>query len=135
MNKQHLIYTERTLQELKGVGPKSLQLLNELNIYTLEDLVLYLPTRYEDESVINLNEATDGDVVTVTGEVYSSPTVAFFGRNKSKLACHMLIDQIAVKVTFFNQPYLKKRLIMGETVTIKGKWIKETNYCWSKSNG
>ena len=77
MNKQHLIYTERTLQELKGVGPKSLQLLNELNIYTLEDLVLYLPTRYEDESVINLNEATDGDVVTVTGEVYSSPTVAF----------------------------------------------------------
>ncbi|MCJ0951608.1 ATP-dependent DNA helicase RecG [Mammaliicoccus sciuri] len=122
MNKQHLIYTERTLQELKGVGPKSLQLLNELNIYTLEDLVLYLPTRYEDESVINLNEATDGDVVTVTGEVYSSPTVAFFGRNKSKLTCHMLIDQIAVKVTFFNQPYLKKRLIMGETVTIKGKW-------------
>ncbi|UXU82900.1 ATP-dependent DNA helicase RecG [Mammaliicoccus sciuri] len=122
MNKQHLIYTERTLQELKGVGPKSLQLLNELNIYTLEDLVLYLPTRYEDESVINLNEATDGDVVTVTGEVYSSPTVAFFGRNKSKLTCHMLIDQIAVKATFFNQPYLKKRLIMGETVTIKGKW-------------
>ncbi|MEB7965118.1 ATP-dependent DNA helicase RecG [Mammaliicoccus sciuri] len=122
MNKQHLIYTERTLQELKGVGPKSLQLLNELNIYTLEDLVLYLPTRYEDESVINLNEATDGDVVTVTGEVYSSPTVAFFGRNKSKLTCHMLIDQIAVKVTFFNQPYLKKRLVMGELVTIKGKW-------------
>ncbi|WP_239734243.1 ATP-dependent DNA helicase RecG [Mammaliicoccus sp. G-M28] len=122
MRKQHLIYTDHTLQELKGVGPKSLQLLNELNIYTLEDLVLYLPTRYEDESVINLNEANDGDVVTVIGEVYSSPTVAFFGRNKSKLTCHMMIDNIAVKVTFFNQPYLKKRLIMGETVTVKGKW-------------
>ncbi|WP_239747682.1 ATP-dependent DNA helicase RecG [Mammaliicoccus sp. P-M56] len=122
MRKQHLIYTDHTLQELKGVGSKSLQLLNELNIYTLEDLVLYLPTRYEDESVINLNEANDGDVVTVIGEVYSSPTVAFFGRNKSKLTCHMMIDNIAVKVTFFNQPYLKKRLIMGETVTVKGKW-------------
>lgn len=122
MGKQHLIYTDHTLQELKGVGPKSLQLLNELNIHTLEDLVLYLPTRYEDESVINLNEATDGDVVTVTGEVYSSPTVAFFGRNKSKLTCHMMIDGVAVKVTFFNQPYLKKRLVMGETVTVKGKW-------------
>ncbi|WP_210618264.1 ATP-dependent DNA helicase RecG [Mammaliicoccus lentus] len=122
MKKQHLIYTNHTLQELKGVGPKSLQLLNELNIHTLEDLVLYLPTRYEDESVINLNEASDGDVVTVTGEVYSSPTVAFFGRNRSKLTCHMMINNIAVKVTFFNQPYLKKRLVMGETVTIKGKW-------------
>lgn len=122
MKKQHLIYTNHTLQELKGVGPKSLQLLNELNIHTLEDLVLYLPTRYEDESVINLNEASDGDVVTVTGEVYSSPTVAFFGRNRSKLTCHMMINNIAVKVTFFNQPYLKKRLVMGETVTVKGKW-------------
>ncbi|WP_239724737.1 MULTISPECIES: ATP-dependent DNA helicase RecG [unclassified Mammaliicoccus] len=122
MKKQHLIYTNHKLQELKGVGPKSLQLLNELNIHTLEDLVLYLPTRYEDESVINLNEASDGDVVTVTGEVYSSPTVAFFGRNRSKLTCHMMINDIAVKVTFFNQPYLKKRLVMGETVTVKGKW-------------
>ncbi|MDQ7143036.1 ATP-dependent DNA helicase RecG [Mammaliicoccus lentus] len=122
MKKQHLIYTNHTLQELKGVGPKSLQLLNELNIHTLEDLVLYLPTRYEDESVINLNEASDSDVVTVTGEVYSSPTVAFFGRNRSKLTCHMMINDIAVKVTFFNQPYLKKRLVMGETVTVKGKW-------------
>ncbi|MBW0761248.1 ATP-dependent DNA helicase RecG [Mammaliicoccus lentus] len=122
MKKQHLIYTNHKLQELKGVGPKSLQLLNELNIHTLEDLVLYIPTRYEDESVINLNEASDGDVVTVTGEVYSSPTVAFFGRNRSKLTCHMMINNIAVKVTFFNQPYLKKRLVMGETVTVKGKW-------------
>lgn len=122
MKKQHLIYTNHKLQKLKGVGPKSLQLLNELNIHTLEDLVLYLPTRYEDESVINLNEASDGDVVTVTGEVYSSPTVAFFGRNRSKLTCHMMINNIAVKVTFFNQPYLKKRLVMGETVTVKGKW-------------
>ncbi|MGD6766602.1 ATP-dependent DNA helicase RecG [Mammaliicoccus lentus] len=122
MKKQHLIYTNHKLQELKGVGPKSLQLLNELNIHTLEDLVLYLPTRYEDESVINLNEASDGDVVTITGEVYSSPTVAFFDRNRSKLTCHMMINNIAVKVTFFNQPYLKKRLVMGETVTVKGKW-------------
>ena len=92
----------------------------------LEDLVLYLPTRYEDESVINLNEASDGDVVTVTGEVYSSPTVAFFGRNRSKLTCHMMINNIAVKVTFFNQPYLKKRLVMGETVTVKGKWEQKS---------
>lgn len=122
MKKQHLINTDYKLKDLKGIGPKSLQLLNELNIFTLEDLVLYLPTRYEDESVINLNEASDGDTVTVTGEVYGSPTVAFFGRNKSKLTCHMLINDIAVKVTFFNQPYLKKRLEMGATVTVKGKW-------------
>lgn len=122
MKRQHLIHSDLTLEQLKGVGPKSIQLLHELNIHTIEDLILYLPVRYEDESIVNLNEVNDGDTVTVVGEIYSTPSVAFFGRNKSKLTCHMMVDNIAVKVTFFNQPYLKKRLVMGETVTIKGKW-------------
>lgn len=38
----------------------------------------------------------------------------------------MMINNIAVKVTFFNQPYLKKRLVMGETVTVKGKWEQKS---------
>ena len=60
--------------------------------------------------------------MTVVGEVYSTPTVAFFGRNKSKLTVHIMVDQIAVKCTFFNQPYLKKKIELHGTVTVKGKW-------------
>ncbi|NWK84334.1 ATP-dependent DNA helicase RecG [Staphylococcus sp. GSSP0090] len=122
MSKVNLIESPFPLSQIKGLGPKRLAVLNELNIHTVEDLILYLPTRYEDNTVIDLNEAEDQAIVTVVGEVYSTPTVAFFGRNKSKLTVHIMVNQIAVKCTFFNQPYLKKKIELHGTVTVKGKW-------------
>ncbi|AID01160.1 ATP-dependent DNA helicase RecG [Staphylococcus xylosus] len=122
MSKVNLIESPFPLSQIKGLGPKRLAVLNELNIYTVEDLILYLPTRYEDNTVIDLNEAEDQATVTVVGEVYSTPTVAFFGRNKSKLTVHIMVNNIAVKCTFFNQPYLKKKIELHGTVTVKGKW-------------
>ncbi|OEL02627.1 ATP-dependent DNA helicase RecG [Staphylococcus casei] len=122
MSKVNLIDSPFPLSQIKGLGPKRLAVLNELNIYTVEDLILYLPTRYEDNTVVDLNEAEDQAIVTVVGEVYSTPTVAFFGRNKSKLTVHIMVNHIAVKCTFFNQPYLKKKIELHGTVTVKGKW-------------
>ncbi|MEB7800000.1 ATP-dependent DNA helicase RecG [Staphylococcus xylosus] len=122
MSKVNLIESPFPLSQIKGLGPKRLAVLNELNIYTVEDLILYLPTRYEDNTVIDLNEAEDQATVTVVGEVYSTPTVAFFGRNKSKLTVHIMVNNIAVKCTFFNQPYLKKKIELHGAVTVKGKW-------------
>ncbi|RIP03626.1 ATP-dependent DNA helicase RecG [Staphylococcus gallinarum] len=122
MSKINLIDSPFPLAQIKGLGPKRLAILNELNIYTVEDLVLYLPTRYDDNTVIDLNQAEDQATVTVVGEVYSTPTVAFFGRNKSKLTVHIMVNHIAVKCTFFNQPYLKKKIELHGMVTVKGKW-------------
>ena len=61
----------------KRTWTKEIALLHELNIHTIEDLVLYLPTRYEDNTVVDLNLAEDQSTVTVAGEIYSVPTVAF----------------------------------------------------------
>ena len=122
MSKVNLIDQPYALDQIKGLGPKRIAVLNELNIYNVEDLVLYLPVRYEDNSIVDLNEAEDQSTVTVTGEVYSTPTVAFFGRNRSKVTVHLLINNIAVKAVFFNQPYLKKKINLYDHVTVKGKW-------------
>ncbi|MCU5747128.1 ATP-dependent DNA helicase RecG [Staphylococcus sp. SQ8-PEA] len=122
MSKIHLIDSPFPLSNVKGLGPKRLQVLNELNIHTIEDLILYFPVRYEDNTVIDLTQAEDQSMVTVVGEVYSTPAVAFFGRNKSKLTVHLMVNQIAVKCVFFNQPYLKKKINLNDKVTIKGKW-------------
>lgn len=59
MSKVHLIESPYALDKIKGIGPKRLALLEELNIKSVEDLVLYLPTRYEDNTVIDLNQADD----------------------------------------------------------------------------
>lgn len=122
MSKVNLIDQPYALEHIKGLGPKRIAVLNELNIYNVEDLVLYLPVRYEDNSIVDLNEAEDQSTVTVTGEVYSTPTVAFFGRNRSKVTVHLMINNIAVKAVFFNQPYLKKKINLHDQVTVKGKW-------------
>lgn len=55
MTKVNLIESPYPLQSIKGLGPKRIALLQELNINTVEDLVLYLPTRYEDNTVVDLN--------------------------------------------------------------------------------
>lgn len=124
MTKVNLIENPYELKDIKGLGPKRLQILNEMNIWSIQDLILHLPTRYENNALIDLNEAENEAIVTVQGEVYSSPTVAFFGRNKSKLTVHVMINGIAVKVVYFNQPYLKKNIQLHQTVIIKGKWLK-----------
>lgn len=59
MSKVNLIESPFPLSQIKGLGRKRLAVLNELNIHTVEDLILYLPTRYEDNTVIDLNEAED----------------------------------------------------------------------------
>ncbi|WP_080395246.1 hypothetical protein, partial [Staphylococcus epidermidis] len=68
MSKVHLIESPHALDKIKGIGPKRLALLEELNIKSVEDLVIYLPTRYEDNTVIDLNQADDQAAVTVQGE-------------------------------------------------------------------
>ena len=35
------------LEKIKGIGPKSKELLNRLNIYTIDDLLTYYPFRYD----------------------------------------------------------------------------------------
>ncbi|GGA97099.1 ATP-dependent DNA helicase RecG [Macrococcus hajekii] len=122
MNRQHLIETERPLTELKGVGPQTVLKLNDLGLYTMSDIILHLPYRYEDETVININEAPDGEKITVTGEIYSTPRVSYFGRSKSKIMFHMLVDGVAIRVEYFNQPYIKHQVVIGERATVTGKW-------------
>ena len=53
MAKVNLIESPYPLNQIKGIGPKRLAVLQELNINTVEDLILYLPTRYEDNTVID----------------------------------------------------------------------------------
>ena len=41
-----------SIQNLKGVGPKSATSLNNLGIFTIPDAAFHLPFRYEDRSFI-----------------------------------------------------------------------------------
>ena len=75
------------LKDVKGVGPKSLLLLNKLGIMTIDDLVTHYPFRYEYLKRTSLQEAIDDEKVIVDGKVESVPILMRFkaGLNKMNL--------------------------------------------------
>lgn len=54
---------------LKGVGPQRVAALATLNIDTIEDLLTYYPTRYDDFTPKDLSTVKDKQKVTVKGKI------------------------------------------------------------------
>ena len=107
---------------LKGVGSGTANALQDLGIITLEDLVLTFPYRHEDFRLKNLAETAHNERVTVEGRVESEPSLLFLGKNKSRMQVRILAGQHLIKAVFFNQGYLKDKIIPGSIVTVSGKW-------------
>ncbi len=108
--------------EVKGIGEKIEAQLNELGILTVQDLIEYSPYRYEDYRLRDLADVRHDERVTVQGKIHSEPSLMYFGRRKSRLVVRLLVGNILIKVVFFNQPYLKKKLEMNQSITVTGKW-------------
>ncbi len=113
------------ISEVKGVGEKLETHLNELGLYTVEDLLFYFPYRYDSYEVKPLTELAHNEHATIEGEVVSEPSLSFFGRKKSRLTMTLQVDQFAVKAVMFNRAFAKKQLQPGDTVTVTGKWDQQ----------
>lgn len=112
-----------SLVELKGVGPVKVQQFQQIGIYNIRDLFFHFPFRYEDVQVRDIETILDQEKITLKGKVVSEPVVQYFGRNKSRLNFRFAVtDHDIISVTFFNQPYLKNSIRLGEVRAIYGKW-------------
>ena len=116
---------EEDVKYTKGVGPKKVELLNKLGIFTLKDLITYYPRTYEDRSKPKfLYDCGDGEEVLV--EVIACSTVNNV-RLKGKTMQRLIIrdETASATVTWFNQPYLKDKFIIGQKYKIYGKVSKK----------
>jgi ATP-dependent DNA helicase RecG len=107
---------------LKGVGPKRVSDLATLNIDTIEDLLTYYPTRYDDFTPNDLENVKDKQKVTIKGKIVSEPLFSRFGYRRNRLSFRLQVGQRVIMATFFNQPYLKKQVELDRQVTVMGKW-------------
>lgn len=112
------------ITNITGIGPKTATELASLGIQTVEDLLLYFPTRYEDFEETNLELALDKQKVTIHGTVISEPLFSAFGYRRTRLAFRILSGSTVVQVVFFNQPYLKKRVYPHAELAVMGTWNK-----------
>ena len=59
-----------SLTQISGVGSKTLQKLNKLNIFTPLDLVYHFPYRYIDFShITNISAVQENENFTITGKL------------------------------------------------------------------
>ncbi len=111
-----------SVANLKGVGPKRVADLATLGIDTIEDLLTYYPTRYNDFTPTDIESAKDKQKITLQGVVVSEPLLVRYGYRRNRLTFRMQVGKEVVIATFFNQPYIKKQIELNQQVTVMGKW-------------
>ncbi|MBL1228345.1 ATP-dependent DNA helicase RecG [Enterococcus sp. BWB1-3] len=107
---------------LSGVGPKRAEAFGELGIDTVKDLLTYYPFRYEDIQEKEIEDIQDQEKVTLKGTVVSEAVLNRFGYKKSRLNFRIMQGHAVINVSFFNQPYLKDKVVLSEDIAVYGKW-------------
>ena len=115
------------LEDIKGIGPKSLLALKALNLYTKDDIINYFPYRYNVYTPVKLRECSEGDTCTITGYVESIPKVFFIRKNLNKLSFAFNTGSELVNVTIFNRAYLKPNIRIKSYISVIGKYNRKSN--------
>ena len=113
---------------VKGVGPKSLMLLQKLDIKTVDDLVTHYPYRYDLIKRTDLRNYNEQEKCIVDGKVDCTPILIRLKNNLNKMNVRLITsDGMIVGVSIFNRAYLKKDLEVGKEIIVIGKYEKEKN--------
>ncbi|MBP5177577.1 MAG: hypothetical protein ILP02_03220, partial [Clostridia bacterium] len=110
------------LRYVKGLSDKRIEDLNKLGIMTAEDLVRHFPRAYLDlRKETSLKQAVNGGFVLTKGTVVSIPDI--MQKNKRfkffKAFCEQ--DGELFTVIWFNQPYVKNKIAVGNTYLFYGR--------------
>jgi ATP-dependent DNA helicase RecG len=108
---------------IKGVGPQRAELLAKRGLNTLEDLLTYLPFRYEDRiQFSNIKDIQPNRVYTIRAKVMSGQAVR--GMRRTDAIYHLLVQDAAgglLPCKFFHGGYLEGRLKPGQWLVLHGK--------------
>jgi ATP-dependent DNA helicase RecG len=115
-----LLDLSTNVQYVKGIGPKIAEILLEKGITTVEDLLYYLPFRYEDRlNPRGINELRAGEMASIVAEVR---TFGLFRTRKMPLF-EMTVGQgrDTLKCIWFNAAYLQDKFRAGMMVALYGR--------------
>lgn len=111
------------LSEVEFLTAKMVQTLKKYNIETVLDLLYSFPSRFEDYTIIPINEITDvSQTVSISGIVQSKPSAINVKSNLNMMKFTCDVDGEKVKVTIFNRQFLKNKLHYGVYVRLTGKF-------------
>jgi ATP-dependent DNA helicase RecG len=107
---------------LPGVGPRHGQTLERLGLRTLGDMLYYFPRRYDDYSQLKpINRLWYGDEVTIIGTVQNVGSRPIRSGRLTVTEALVSDGTGALRVTWFNQPWILKRIRGGMQIVLSGK--------------
>jgi ATP-dependent DNA helicase RecG len=109
-----------SVQYVKGIGPRLAEILAAKDIRTVDDLLHYLPFRYEDRAnPRGIAELRPGEMATVIAEVRNSGLF----RTRRMPIFQMAAGQgrARLRCLWFNATYLRDRFKPGQMVALYGK--------------
>jgi ATP-dependent DNA helicase RecG len=107
---------------LPGVGPKYAQTLARLGLNTLGDMLYNFPRRYDDYTLLKpIHRLWYGEEVTVIGTVETISTRPIRGGHSHITEAIITDGTGALRVTWFNQIWIGRRLLPGAQIVLSGK--------------
>ena len=112
---------EYSIKDIKGIGPQRAKLFSHLNIHTVHDALYYLPCRYEDRTALKkISELCPGSVDTTQGRIVFANSIRTRMRKFQIFELTINDGTGFLKAKWFNQPYLRKNLPIGQEVVLHG---------------
>ena len=108
------------VEDVKGIGPKTAELMHKAGIFSLRDLIYYLPRTYENfQQAQKITDLRPGQV-TIKAKV-SDVKLSRKGRGLTIVEAALRDDSGAIRAIWFNQPYRAKQLNADKDYYFTGK--------------
>lgn len=115
------------LEDIKEIGPKTLKLFQNLNIFTIQDLITYYPYKYKLYHPVTLDNYKENTEVLINGYVASDAKIYYIKRNLNKISFRLNTGTKLINVTIFNRPFIKQHLLLNKYISVIGKYNIKTN--------
>lgn len=115
------------LNDIKGLGPKTLMALNSLGVFSTEDLLCYYPYRFDIFKRTPNSEFSNANRVIIDGKVDSIPNIFYFNKKMNKMSFRINTGNNLYNVTIFNRAFMKKTLELGSNIIVIGKYDYKYN--------
>lgn len=115
------------LDEIKGIGPKRIELLHAANIYSVRDILYYFPYRYKDTRTITpIASIVEGDLVSVECYFDNKVSSSYFN-GLNRVISYAYDNSGKIKCVWFNSPWIKNIIFPNKKYIIYGRAYKKNN--------
>ncbi len=115
------------LENIEGIGPKTKELIEKLDIHSGEELIMHYPFRYDVLKRSDISILNDKDKIVIDGIIEGQPTIIYINKSLKKIIFRVNTKKNILNVTLYNRVYLFQDLKPGKEVTILGRFHKLKN--------